>query len=108
MVGAFTAGYRAIVTTDTGADDFGVIHHGRRHRCPGRRPGGMTGIAGIGRVDVTGTLAGCNYPIVTADTGAIDLAVVNRGRRYGVPGIGAGQVTGIAVVAGIDVTGTFT
>lgn len=70
---SFAGGNRAIMTTDTGADDLRMIHCPRLHRRPGGREHRVAGIALIGAVDVVGTLAAGGRTIMTAN------AVVHEG-----------------------------
>ena len=52
MAYRFTAGNRAIVTTETGADDLGMIHRAGRYRRPWRRPRCMAQATLISTVDM--------------------------------------------------------
>lgn len=72
-----TRGNNAIMTAGTGTDDLGMIHRTWNQRCKCLRRHTMTGIAGIGTINVRRTLARCHYPIVTFGTGTDDLGMVH-------------------------------
>ena len=68
----------------------------------------MAGITGIAGVNVVGTLARGNRPVVATDTGTHHLRMIHTGRRNRHPCGREFLVAGFTQVTGIDVRRTFT
>lgn len=52
MVGRFSTGNRAVVTTGAGANHMAMIHRARLYWCPRCRSRLVAGITGVGRINV--------------------------------------------------------
>lgn len=74
---ALTRSNNTIMTAGTGADDLGMIYRTWCQRSKCLRWYTMTGVAGIGTINVRRTLARCHYPVVTFGTGTDDLGMVH-------------------------------
>lgn len=106
------AGSDIIVTTDTTAIDLGVVHRRRRQRCPGRRSRLVAELALVTAIDVRCALSRNDDIVMTADTGAVDLGMIDAVRRHRSPGgrelvmtgitLGAGAYMGFGATAGGD------
>lgn len=104
----FTGCSRSIVATNTGANDITVVYCTIGHWSPRSRSRLMTGIAGVGRIDMTSTLSTGSSAIVTTKAGTDDFVVIYCccgngcpcGREYG--------MTCIADIRAIDVISAFT
>lgn len=98
MGGALARDDAVVVATDTGALYLRMIHRGRRHRCPGRRPLGMAGIALIGGTDMPDPLPLRHHIIVTDNASGGDLAVVDAVGGHRSPGSRVFVMAGIALI----------
>lgn len=95
MIDALSTGNRAIVTTNTTADNLGVINSSGCNWCPGRWRFFMAELALITSVYVGSTLSAGGRTIMAADTVVNDWDVVNN---RGKPGIDC--MTGITFLDG--------
>jgi len=95
----FSARGNVVVTIDTDADDLRMIHRARRHRFPRRRSHRVTGITLVATGDVIGEFATRLHAVMTANTGAANLSVIDRRRCHRFPQRGKFCVTGLAQVA---------
>jgi len=91
-----------VMTTTAGTNDITVINSTGSHRRPGCWSRLMTGITGVGGIDVAGTLATGDGSIVTTETGTDDFVVVNRRCSNRCPGCREHGMTGIAVIGCIN------
>ena len=96
------------MTANTGANDLVVINGAAIYRRPRRRSWLVTGITGIGAVDMIHALTRCHHTIVTTDTGAIHLRMVHHVSGDGRPQSGEFFVAGIAYVRSIYMIRSFT
>jgi len=65
---------------------------------------GMASVTGFGGDNMIGALPGCNFTVVTADTGSYSLRMINTGGRrpHGC------AMACSTIITGVDVRGTFT
>lgn len=79
----FPAGNNPVVAACAGTYHVTMIHGTRLYGRPRRGSWLMTGIAGVGGIDVRSTLAGCNSAIVATGTNAGDLRMIHgTGRQW--------------------------
>lgn len=108
MAATLTTGCRSVMTAGTGSDDMTMIYGIRSDRCPRRRSWLMTGVTGVGGINMaTALTAGC-CSIMTTRTDTNDLRVVNSTGCNRCPGCREHCMARIAGIGGIDVTCTLT
>jgi len=105
MVGALAGRNRTIVTTDTRANDFVMVHCITRHGLPGCWARLMTRITGITGINMVGALARGDDTIMATNTGTDDLRMINGSAVYRRPGRRTGLVACVAGIGGIDMIG---
>ena len=97
----------AIVTTDAGTNQLGMIYCRRLHRVPGSRSGRMAGITLIGTLNMIGPFTGCHNTIMTTDACTNDLGMIYTSDRDGYPWCRSGLMARIAGICRVDVGWTF-
>ena len=108
VISAFTRSNHSIMTADTGTDDLVVINGAAIYRRPWCRSWLVTGITGIGAIDMIHALTRRHQTIVTTDTGAIHLRMVHHVSGDGRPQSWEFFVAGIAHVRSIYMIRSFT
>jgi len=93
----------AVMTIQTQTYHLRMIHCRRRHRFPRRGSRRMTGVTRVAAIDMIDRFAAGNDAVVTLRTDAKDLAMVHRRRGDRLPWSGSRLMTGIALVAAVDV-----
>jgi hypothetical protein len=107
MVYSLTLSNNTVVTTLTGTDHFVVIDGTCCNRDPGRWTNQMTGVANIAAEYMCCSLAGCDVAVMTGNTTANNLGMINRAGCYRDPGC-CRCMAGITNVCGIDMACTLT
>ena len=98
MAYVLTGSDDTIVTTGASTNYLSMIHRARRQRSKGLRWHAMAGIAGIGTVYVSTTLARRDYSVMTFRTGTDDLGMIHVRCSYRHPGSRKLLMTGIAEI----------
>lgn len=106
MIRAFATRNHTIVTAFTGTNRLCMIRGTRRQGRPGLRWYTMTGLAAIGGVNMIQSFTAGGRTVVTTDTSSNHLCVIYVSGYYRYPGCRARRMTGIALIATVDVAGS--
>lgn len=103
---SFTLRNHVIVATGTETQYFVVIHGAVSNRNPRRRTWLVTGITYIGGINMISALARRYRSVMTTDTSANHLRVINIGCSHRCPWRRSRLMTGIARIGGINMVRT--
>ena len=104
----FTARNCSVVTTRTRTDDMTVINSAGLNWSPRCRSRLVTGITGVGAINVACGFTGCHAAVMTARTDADDLCMIDTRTGNGRPQCREYRMAGITGIRSIYMVTTLT
>ena len=103
MVTGFALGNTVVVTAGAGTNNLCMVNIARLYRRKGCRARIMTGITGVGAVNMVAWFTNRCCSIVTTETGTNDLCMIHSTGRYRRPAGREYVVAGVTGVGAINV-----